>query len=78
MTMCVSEDCDPQTGITPKDVVWRKNKTKLYRYVSEPGHKYRTPLLITYALINETYILDLTPGMSLIEHLVKQGFVFFP
>ncbi len=70
----VTFDPDPQTGITPKDVVWRKNKTKLYRYVSEQGHKYRTPLLITYALINEAYILDLTPGISLIEHLVKEGF----
>jgi len=68
-------DPDPQTGMTPKDVVWRKNKAKLYRYISEKtGHKHRTPILFLYALINEAYILDLTPGMSLIEHLVDDGF----
>ena len=29
-------DPDPQTGLTPKDIVWRKNKAK-YRYVSPNG-----------------------------------------
>jgi len=64
----------PETGLTPKDVVWIKNKTKLYRYVNPKGYKYRTPLLMIYALINKAYILDLVPGMSLIEYLVDQGF----
>lgn len=69
----ISFDPDPQTGMTPKDVVWRKNKSKLYRYCSH-GIKHRTPVLILYALINKAYILDLTPGMSLVEHLVDEGF----
>ena len=30
----ISFDPDPQTGMTPKDVVWHKNKSKLYRYCS--------------------------------------------
>ncbi|MGI6452008.1 MAG: class III poly(R)-hydroxyalkanoic acid synthase subunit PhaC [Syntrophomonadaceae bacterium] len=64
----------PETGMTPKDIVWRKNKTKLYRYVSPNGYKYKTPLLMLYALINKPYILDLVPGMSLVEHLVNEGF----
>jgi polyhydroxyalkanoate synthase len=70
----ISFDPDPQTGMTPKDVVWRKNKSKLYRYCSSHGTKYRTPILILYALINKAYILDLTPGMSLVEYLVDEGF----
>lgn len=68
-------DPDPQTGMTPKDVVWRKNKAKLYRYISaDKCRSYRVPILVLYALINEAYILDLTPGMSMVEHLVDQGF----
>ncbi|MBP1707432.1 MAG: Polyhydroxyalkanoic acid synthase [Chloroflexi bacterium] len=64
----------PQTGVTPKEVVWRKNKTKLFRYHSGKEIKHRIPVLFTYALINKAYILDLTPGMSMIEKLVNDGF----
>ncbi|NLW91300.1 MAG: alpha/beta fold hydrolase [Syntrophomonadaceae bacterium] len=67
-------DPDPQTGISPKDVVWRKNKSRLYRYISNKGIKYRPPVLLIYALINKAYILDLYPGMSLVEYLVDSGF----
>lgn len=64
-----------QIALSPKDIVWRKNKSKLYRYVSvNTEKKYRTPILLLYALINKPYILDLAPGISLIEHLVNQGF----
>jgi polyhydroxyalkanoate synthase len=44
-------DPDPQTGMTPKDVVWRKNKARLYRYVNNQGIKHKTPLLMIYALL---------------------------
>lgn len=64
----------PETGLTPKEVVWRKNKCRLYRYVNPNGIKHKTPLLMIYALINKAYILDLIPGMSLVEYLVNQGF----
>jgi len=65
----------PETGVTPKKVVWRKNKSRLYRYISPyKEYTYKTPLLMIYALINKAYILDLAPGMSVVEHLVQQGF----
>jgi polyhydroxyalkanoate synthase subunit PhaC len=64
----------PETGQTPKDVVWRKNKTRLYRYYTGQAPRHRVPVLFTYALINKAYILDLTPGMSMIEYLVNHGF----
>lgn len=64
----------PQTGMTPKETVWRKNKAKLYRYYSEKDPQYRVPVLFLYALINKAYILDLAPGMSLVEHLVNNGY----
>lgn len=68
------KDGKPAVGLTPKEVVWKKNKTKLYRYAPHVKKKYPVPLLCIYALINKPYIMDLTPGYSLIEYLVNQGF----
>lgn len=65
----------PSTGLSPKELVWRKNKSKLYRYISpHQEYTYKTPLLMIYALINKAYILDLAPGMSVVEHLMQKGF----
>src|SRR6202162_2919673 len=61
---------------TPKEVIWTLNKAKLYRYIpvvpSEQRHK--VPLLLVFALMNKPYILDLRPGNSFIEYMVKQGY----
>jgi len=61
---------------TPKQVIWTLNKARLYRYVpavpAEQRHK--VPLLLVFALMNKPYILDLRPGHSFIEYMVKQGF----
>ncbi|MFD3447496.1 class III poly(R)-hydroxyalkanoic acid synthase subunit PhaC [Microbacteriaceae bacterium 4G12] len=65
---------EPQVGLTPKEVIWTKNKTKLYRYVPTQEKTKRVPLLLIYALINKPYIMDLTPGNSLVEYLVNRGF----
>lgn len=67
-------DAQPQVGLTPKEVIWKKNKMKLYRYISNEPKKFKTPLLMIYALINKPYILDLSPGNSFVEYLVNQGF----
>jgi polyhydroxyalkanoate synthase len=61
-------------GLTPKEEIWSKNKTRLYRYVPVKDTLYPVPVLLIYALINRPYILDLTPGNSFIEYLVGQGF----
>ncbi|HEU5376484.1 MAG TPA: alpha/beta fold hydrolase [Ktedonobacteraceae bacterium] len=65
----------PGIGQTPRTLLWRKNKAQLYRYnhVVEAARGYRTPLLMVYALINKPYILDMLPGRSFIEYLVKHG-----
>jgi polyhydroxyalkanoate synthase len=61
---------------TPKQVIWTLNKARLYRYVhvvpAEQRHK--VPLLLVFALMNKPYILDLRPGHSFIEYMVKRGF----
>ncbi len=64
---------EPQVGQTPKEVIWTKNKSKLYRYQPAIKKTNKVPILMVYALINKPYILDLAPGNSLIEHLTNQG-----
>ncbi|MGE5371253.1 MAG: PHA/PHB synthase family protein [Solirubrobacterales bacterium] len=68
---------DPPIGQTPKEVVWTKNKSSLFHYLPQGEVKHRTPVLLVYALINKGFILDLFPGMSLVEHLVQDGFDVF-
>ncbi|MBV9257330.1 MAG: class III poly(R)-hydroxyalkanoic acid synthase subunit PhaC [Ktedonobacteraceae bacterium] len=63
-----------ETGLTPKEVIWTKNKARLYRYKPAQEKRYSVPLLLVYALINRPYVLDLRPGNSIIEHLVDHGF----
>jgi polyhydroxyalkanoate synthase len=73
-TQVLTVDPKPEVGPTPKEVVWTKNKTKLYRYISDQPKKHKIPLLLVYALINKPYVLDLTKGGSLIEYLMNNGF----
>lgn len=73
-TQVLTTDAEPEVAPTPKEIVWTRNKTKLYRYISDQPKKHKIPLLMVYALINKPYVLDLTKGGSLIEYLVNQGF----
>src|SRR5713226_8668661 len=70
----ILEGAKAETGQTPKEVIWTKNKAKLYRYEPAIEKRYPVPILLVYALINRPYVLDLVPGNSLVEYLVKQGF----
>jgi len=73
VTEVLTTDPEPQVGQTPKEVIWTKNKAKLYRYQPNNKKTNKVPILMIYALINKPYILDLSPGNSLIEHLTNQG-----
>ena len=73
-TRIMFEGARASTGQTPKEVVWTKNKAKLYRYEPSAEKRHPVPILMVYALINRPYVLDLLPGNSLIEYLVDQGF----
>ncbi len=70
----ILEGARAETGQTPKEVIWTRNKARLYRYAPYKEKRYPVPLLLVYALINRPYVLDLLPGNSLIEYLVEQGF----
>ena len=61
---------------TPKEVVWTLNKAKLYRYtpVVPEEKRHPVPLLLVFALMNRSSILDLRPGHSFVEYMVNQGY----
>src|SRR2546425_4080960 len=61
---------------TPKQAIWRLNKATLYRYtpVKPAEERHRTPLLLIFALMNRSSILDLRPGNSFVEYMVDKGY----
>lgn len=64
----------PPVGTTPADVVHRENKWRLLRYRPAPGGpRFQTPVLLVPSLINRHYVMDLLPGKSMAEDLVKAG-----
>lgn len=63
----------PPVGMTEKETVWEEGHVKLYRYKAQKPDLAKPPFFMIYALINKPFILDLRPGNSLIEFLVKNG-----
>jgi poly[(R)-3-hydroxyalkanoate] polymerase subunit PhaC len=63
-----------EVGITPHEVVQETRAYKLTHYRPMLSKTARTPILIVYALINKSYILDLQLDKSWIHSLVSQGF----
>ena len=66
----------PTLGATPKEVVWRRGKAELWRYDNGP-RRYGPPVVIVHSLVSRSYILDLRPGNSLVEHLTGAGLDVF-
>ena len=65
---------DPEVGLTPKDIIYSRGTLRLYRYRPQTEELYRVPVIFVMSLISKPYILDLAPGQSFIEYLVRRGF----
>ena len=63
----------PRSGLTPKDVVWERDRATLWRYRSD-AVRHAPPLLIVFSLVSRSYVLDLAPGNSFVERLRDEGF----
>ena len=66
----------PDTGLTPKETVWEQDGAVMWRYRSDQV-SVGPPLLIVFSLVSKSYILDLVPGNSFVEHLRDDGFDVF-
>lgn len=56
-----------------RKVVWQDGKVKLYHFVPDTDIKCKTPVLISYALVNRWEMMDLQPNRSFIRKMVSEG-----
>jgi class III poly(R)-hydroxyalkanoic acid synthase PhaC subunit len=64
---------EPKIGHTPKNEIWRKNKSVLWHYPAKEK-KYEIPMFFVYSLFGKPYILDIAPKTSVIENLTNLGY----
>jgi polyhydroxyalkanoate synthase len=64
----------PALGSTPKDILSIRGTMRLYHYRPQADEIYRVPILIVMATTNRGYIMDMVPGQSFIEFLLKRGY----
>ena len=67
------EPLETEIATTPYDIVYEEDRVKLKHYKSETGIQLKRPLLVVYALINRETMLDLQPGRSVVQTLLKEG-----
>src|SRR5690606_5486195 len=56
-----------------KEEVWRDGKVVLYRYAGAKAPTAKVPVLISYALVNRPYMVDLQENRSLVRGLLERG-----
>lgn len=56
-----------------KELVWQKDKVKLYHYVRTTPAKCKIPVLVSFAMLNRHDVLDLQPDRSLMKKLLEEG-----
>jgi polyhydroxyalkanoate synthase subunit PhaC len=65
----------PPLAQTPRDEIALDGGAKLYHFRGiEPAKAGRKPFLLIPSLINRWYVLDLRPGASVVEALVRAGY----
>lgn len=72
------DQSEARVGQTPRELVGRRGKARLYYYRGIGEKRVETPILfVPYLGISRTYVFDLQPGASFIEFMINKGFDFY-
>lgn len=63
-----------RVGSSPCEIVQAERTHRLLRYRRDTPATHAEPVLLCYALVNRSYILDLQPERSVVERYLKAGF----
>ncbi len=66
-----------QLACTPGKVVFRNELIELLQYTPVTETVYSVPILAIAPWVNKYYVLDMSPGNSMIRYLVGSGFTVF-
>ena len=61
-----------EIGMTPKDLVWQRDKVKLYHYRRDTPATCKIPVLVSFAMLNRHDVLDLQADRSLMKKLLDE------
>jgi len=64
---------DVEYGATPRQEAWRDGKVVLYRFIGDKAPTAKVPLLVSYALVNRPYMVDLQEDRSIVRGLLARG-----
>ncbi|MUM35169.1 alpha/beta fold hydrolase, partial [Mycolicibacterium sp. CBMA 361] len=64
-------------AVTAGSVVYRTGLFELIQYTPQTETVWSVPMLIVPPVINKYYVLDISPGRSMIEYFVQQGHQVF-
>jgi len=64
---------DVDYGATKREEIWRDGKVALYRFRGDTTPTAKIPLLISYALVNRPYMVDLQSDKSIVRGLLARG-----
>jgi len=73
-TLALDEINRPRARCTPSDTVYESHNFRLLRYRRRKPARFPEPVLLCYALVNRSYILDLMRGRSVVRQYLDRGF----
>ena len=69
----ISEIDEVDIATAPRETVWEDGKVQLYHFIRETPPVAKTPVLVSYALVNRWEMMDLQPNLSFIRKLLEEG-----